>query len=203
MRLVVAIFLISMTSLFADEAKYNRSFHSPQYLIQILKTKYEGKTLKELLSNAGANLDDEDIVVGPNGAGITVRSTLSNLETVKEIIKSCIPLQSRFQDSKQIRRTILGSSWDLSDLGIGTLKFHPNNIAFANVKSKVHMTKYRWVLTKQNLIEFRSDKGKLLFTSTIYGNTMRIHDFHSKPSIEITIRQIKEAIKPNKENKQE
>ena len=52
-------------------------------------------------------------------------------------------------------------------------------------------TNYRWVLTKQNIIEFRSDKGKMLLTAILLEGQLHIQDFHSKPSIEITVNSIK------------
>ncbi len=225
MRLIISIFLISIVSVFGEEeVKHVRTFHYPPYLLQVLKTKYEGATLKELLSNAGANLDDKDIVAGPNGAGIIVRSSINNLETIEEIIKSCYPLQSAFQNSKDIKKTLISNKWDLSNLGIGIVNFKTKNSAVVTTRNVydnpfsedddpflgdstanknnvyIEKTNYRWVLTKQNVIEFRSDMGKMLFTAILIGDKLHIQDFHSKPSIEITISSIKEPNQNKKEN---
>lgn len=78
MQRIIIVFFIFLASLHGDEVKYTRAFDSPPHLIRILKLKYEGDTLKELLTSAGANLDDADGVSGPNGAGIVVRSSIDN-----------------------------------------------------------------------------------------------------------------------------
>lgn len=184
MRLGLMI-LTLISSASAEEEKFTREFSYPPHLVQVLKSKYEGKTLKELLSNAGANLNDDDVVVGPNGAGVVVRSTANNLETIEEIIKSCDPLLSAFYDHEETKKTILKNTWDFTNLGIGILQFRSDKTAV--VEEEPHGTKYKWVLTKQNVIEFRTATGKMLFTATISQDTMEIRDFHSKPSLTITV----------------
>ncbi len=171
------IFLFSTLATNADEEKFTRAFRCPGGFVEYLEAKYEGKTLKELLSNAGANLDKEDQVMGPNGAGIIVRSTMNNLSTIEQIIDSSLNSLLKVNDPKLVKELLIKHSWDFGQIHlgrkpIGMINFNLNH----TTKGGVNL---RWAITKQSVLELRESSGELVFTAFLSRydseNSMTLH----------------------------
>lgn len=130
-----------------------------------------------------------------------------------------MPLQVLFDNHEAIKRALKKNKWDFSHSGLGIVSFEANHSAVVTalevggdpftgrndsgrndtkggkVKVQTVTARYRWVLTKKNLLEFRSQQGKMLFTAVLLHDQLCIQELHADRLIKITV----DSVKPIKQ----
>jgi len=132
-----------------------------------IQQRYEGDSLKQQLSNAGAIFKDQDIIkFDSKKAIIYLQSDDKNISLVRNLIEEQGKLTPRHADSQIVRKVLVRQAWDFSAIQhsehktLSTVKFNSDGNAKGN-NDRV----YRWAVTKNGIIEFRDQKGDLIISA--------------------------------------